>query len=414
MIEIVKHTLANGLRVLVHRDPTTPMAAVNLLYDVGARDEDSSKTGFAHLFEHLMFGGSKNIPSYDGPLQRVGGENNAWTSNDYTNYYVTLPAQNIETSFWLESDRMMELNFTQKSLDVQRKVVIEEFKQRYLNQPYGDIPLLVRPLAYKRHPYQWPTIGKEISHIENATLEDVKTFFYKHYAPNNAVLSIAGNVDPDLVFPMVEKWFGEIPSREVPKRNLPQETKRTSQEILEVVRDVPANLININFHIGRRTDEDFYVNDLLSDLLSNGPSSRLTQSLMKEKQIFSNVNAYISGDMDPGLLTVTGRIMPGTSMDVAENAIWNQLHKIAEHGVSEKELQKVKNKVESNLVFSEISFLNKAMNMAQYEMMGDANEINSEVFRYREVNTNDIKSAAQSIFQLNNSTVLRYSAANQQ
>lgn len=414
MIEIVKHTLANGLRVLVHRDPTTPMAAVNLLYDVGARDEDFSKTGFAHLFEHLMFGGSKNIPSYDGPLQRVGGENNAWTSNDYTNYYVTLPAQNIETSFWLESDRMMELNFTQKSLDVQRKVVIEEFKQRYLNQPYGDIPLLVRPLAYKRHPYQWPTIGKEISHIENATLEDVKTFFYKHYAPNNAVLSIAGNVDPDLVFPMVEKWFGEIPSREVPKRNLPQETKRTSQEILEVVRDVPANLININFHIGRRTDEDFYVNDLLSDLLSNGPSSRLTQSLMKEKQIFSNVNAYISGDMDPGLLTVTGRIMPGTSMDVAENAIWNQLHKIAEHGVSEKELQKVKNKVESNLVFSEISFLNKAMNMAQYEMMGDANEINSEVFRYREVNTNDIKSAAQSIFQLNNSTVLRYSAANQQ
>lgn len=414
MIEIVKHTLANGLRVLVHRDPTTPMAAVNLLYDVGARDEDFSKTGFAHLFEHLMFGGSKNIPSYDGPLQRVGGENNAWTSNDYTNYYVTLPAQNIETSFWLESDRMMELNFTQKSLDVQRKVVIEEFKQRYLNQPYGDIPLLVRPLAYKRHPYQWPTIGKEISHIENATLEDVKTFFYKHYAPNNAVLSIAGNVDPDLVFPMVEKWFGEIPSREVPKRNLPQETKRTSQEILEVVRDVPANLININFHIGRRTDEDFYVNDLLSDLLSNGPSSRLTQSLMKEKQIFSNVNAYISGDMDPGLLTVTGRIMPGISMDVAENAIWNQLHKIAEHGVSEKELQKVKNKVESNLVFSEISFLNKAMNMAQYEMMGDANEINSEVFRYREVNTNDIKSAAQSIFQLNNSTVLRYSAANQQ
>lgn len=414
MIEIVKHTLANGLRVLVHRDPTTPMAAVNLLYDVGARDEDSSKTGFAHLFEHLMFGGSKNIPSYDGPLQRVGGENNAWTSNDYTNYYVTLPAQNIETSFWLESDRMMELNFTQKSLDVQRKVVIEEFKQRYLNQPYGDIPLLVRPLAYKRHPYQWPTIGKEISHIENATLEDVKTFFYKHYAPNNAVLSIAGNVDPDLVFPMVEKWFGEIPSREVPKRNLPQETKRTSQEIIEVVRDVPANLININFHIGRRTDEDFYVNDLLSDLLSNGPSSRLTQSLMKEKQIFSNVNAYISGDMDPGLLTVTGRIMPGTSMDVAENAIWSQLHKIAEHGVSEKELQKVKNKVESNLVFSEISFLNKAMNMAQYEMMGDANEINSEVFRYRKVNTNDIKSAAQSIFQLNNSTVLRYSAANQQ
>lgn len=414
MIEIVKHKLANGLRVVVHRDSTTPMAAVNLLYDVGARDEDSSKTGFAHLFEHLMFGGSKNIPSYDGSLQRVGGENNAWTSNDYTNYYVTLPAQNIETSFWLESDRMMELKFTQKSLDVQRKVVIEEFKQRYLNQPYGDIPLLVRPLAYKTHPYQWPTIGKEISHIENATLEDVKAFFYKHYAPNNAVLSITGNVDPDLVFAMVEKWFGEIPFRDVPKRNLPQENKRSSQEVLSVVREVPANLININFHIGRRIEDDFYVNDLLSDLLSNGPSARLTQSLMKEKQLFSNVNAYISGDMDPGLFTVTGQIMPGTSMETAESAIWNQLHKIAENGVSETELQKVKNKIESNLVFSEISFLNKAMNMAQYEMMGDANKINSEIYRYREVSSLDIKKAAQSIFHYNNSTVLRYSAANQQ
>lgn len=413
MIEIVKHKLTNGLRVVVHKDPTTPMAAVNLLYDVGARDEDSTKTGFAHLFEHLMFGGSKNIPSYDGPLQRVGGENNAWTSNDYTNYYVTLPAQNIETAFWLESDRMMELNFTQKSLDVQRKVVIEEFKQRYLNQPYGDIPLLVRPLAYKTHPYQWPTIGKEISHIENATLDDVKAFFYKHYSPNNAVLSVAGNVDPDVVFAMAEKWFGDIPFREVPLRNLPQEKKRSSQEILAVVRDVPANLININFHIGGRTDEDFYINDLLSDVLSNGPSSRLTQTLMKEQQLFSNVNAYISGDMDPGLLTVTGRIMPGTSMETAENAIWKQLHKLAESGVSEKELQKVKNKIESNLVFAEISFLNKAMNMAQYEMLGDANEINSEIYRYREISSGDIKKAAQSIFQVNNSTVLRYAAANQ-
>lgn len=414
MIEITKHTLANGLRVVVHKDDTTSMAAVNLLYDVGARDEDASKTGFAHLFEHLMFGGSKNIPSYDAPLQRVGGENNAWTSNDYTNYYITLPAKNIETAFWLESDRMMELKFTQKSLEVQKKVVIEEFKQRYLNQPYGDVPLLVRPLAYKTHPYQWPTIGKDISHIKNANLKDVKDFFYKHYAPNNAVLSVAGNVNPDEVFSMAEKWFGDIPVRQVPIRNLPQERPRTAHETLDVERDVPASLIRFSFHIGKRTDDEYYATDLLSDVLSNGPSARLTQRLMKEKQLFSNLNAFISGDMDPGLFTVAGYLMPGVAMQTAEEAILQQLYDIAYNGVSETELQKVKNKIESSLVFAEISFLNKAMNMAQYEMMGDAKNINLEIDHYRAVNSLDIKKAAQSIFQINNSTLLRYAASTKQ
>jgi predicted Zn-dependent peptidase len=413
MIEFEKYQLENGLKVVVHPDTTTPMAAVNLLYDVGARDEDSHRTGFAHLFEHLMFGGSKNIPSYDEPLQRVGGENNAWTSNDFTNYYVTLPAANLETAFWLESDRMMALNFTDKSLEVQRKVVIEEFKQRYLNQPYGDIPLLTRPLAYKKHPYQWPTIGKDVSHIQNATLEEVENFFYKYYAPNNAVLAVTGNVNPEAVFQLTKKWFGEIPRRNVPERNIPQEPVRTSQEVLTVERDVTASLIAINFHVGRRIDPDFFINDLLSDVLSNGPSARLTQTLMKDRQLFSDINAYISGDMDPGLFTVTGRIMPGVTMEEAEESIWQQLNFIARDGLTGVELQKVKNKMESNLVFSEISFLNKAMNLAQYELMGDADEINKEIEHYRAVTADEIQQAAKTIFRPENSTVLRYLAVKQ-
>lgn len=408
MIEIYKHTLANGLRVVVHPDNTTPLAAVNVLYDVGARDEDPGKTGFAHLFEHLMFGGSRNVPSYDEPLQMVGGENNAWTSNDYTNYYVTLPANNIETAFWLESDRMLELNFTEKNLEVQRKVVIEEFKQRYLNQPYGDMSLLTRPLAYKTHPYMWPTIGKDISHIENATLDDVSSFFYKHYAPNNAVLAVAGNVHPDKVFALAQKWFGDIPRRSVPQRILPQETPQNEARLLVVERDVPADMIHINFHIGGRMDVDFYVNDLLSDILSNGQSSRFVQSLLKEKQLFSDVNAYISGDMDPGVFTVTGRIMPNISVQHAEEAIWQELSNAATKLVPEQELLKVKNKIESNLVFSEISFLNKAMNMAHYEMMGDASEINREIEHYRAVTRDDIRNAAASVFRKENSSTLHY------
>ena len=408
MIEIFKHTLSNGLRVLVHPDRTTPMAAVNLLYDVGARDEDPDQTGFAHLFEHLMFGGSKNIPSYDEPVQRVGGENNAWTSNDFTNYYVTLPAGNLETAFWLESDRMLELDFSEKNLEVQRKVVIEEFKQRYLNQPYGDIPLLVRPMAYKEHPYQWPTIGKEVSHIENATLNDVRRFFYRHYAPNNAVLVVAGHVDPDEVFRLAQKWFGDIPIRDVPARQLPVEPQQREARVLSVERDVPASLINICFHSGGRKDDDFFVTDLLSDVLSNGQSSRLTQTLIKDQRLFSDINAYISGDVDPGLMTVTGRLMPGVTMEQAEKAIWDQLNAIVDRGVTPYELEKVKNKIVSNLVFSEISFLNKAMNLAQYELLGDVQEINREVEHYHAVTREQMQRLAGKIFTSENSSTLYY------
>ncbi|MFO8001711.1 MAG: pitrilysin family protein [Marinilabilia sp.] len=410
MINYYRHTLKNGLRVVVHPDKTTPMAAVNVLYDVGARDEDPERTGFAHLFEHLMFGGTKNIPSYDTPVQQVGGENNAWTSNDFTNFYVALPAVNIETAFWLEADRMKELDFSEKSLEVQRKVVIEEFKQHYLNQPYGDIPLLIRDLAYKVHPYRWATIGKDISHIENATLEEVKSFFFHHYGPNNAVLSVAGNVEPDEVFNLAEKWFGPVPRRDVPLRNLPQEPAQEGPRHLEVKRNVPAPYIQMVFHNGKRTDPDFYANDLLSDILANGQSARLFQSLIKDKRLFSDINAYIGGDRDPGLFTVTGKLMPGVSMEQAEAAIMSELQKTGGEGPTDYELRKVQNKVESNLIFAEIHYLNKAMTLAQFELLGNIEEINREPEHYRAVTKEDIKSVAKKVFTPNNCSTLYYVA----
>ncbi|WP_430810169.1 MULTISPECIES: M16 family metallopeptidase [unclassified Carboxylicivirga] len=411
MINIHKQTLANGLRVVVHVDKSTPLAAVNILYHVGSKNETPVKTGFAHLFEHLMFGGSKNIPSYDAPLQMVGGDNNAWTSCDITNYYLTLPAANLETGFWLESDRMLELNFSEESLAVQRKVVIEEFKQRYLNQPYGDIPLLISPMAYKVHPYRWPTIGKEIAHIENATLDDVKDFFYHHYAPNNAVLSVSGNVVPDEVFKLAEKWFGDIPYRSLSKTTIPKEPEQTAARQQSVERPVPADMIYKAFHIGGRMDNDFYAVDLLSDVLSNGPSSRLIQSLVKEQQLFSEVNAYISGDHHPGLFTVTGNLLPGISMEQAEAAINVELDKIATSAVSDYELQKVKNKIESSLVLSEISFLNKAMNLASFELLGQAEDINDEIHKYRAVTSHDILDSARATFRPENGSTLYYHAS---
>jgi len=410
MINYYRYSLENGLRIVVHPDKTTPMAAVNVLYDVGARDEDPQRTGFAHLFEHLMFGGTRNVPSYDTPVQQVGGENNAWTSNDFTNFFVSLPAVNIETAFWLEADRMSELDFSHESLEVQRKVVIEEFKQRYLNQPYGDIPLLIRDLSYKVHPYRWPTIGKDISHIANATLDEVKSFFYHHYAPNNAVLSVAGNVEPDHVFELAEKWFGPIHRRYIPPRDLPREPLQEKPRFLEVKKKVPANFIQMVFHNGSRLDPDFYANDLLSDILANGQSARLFQSLIKDKHLFSDINAYIGGDRDPGLFTVAGRLMPGVSMDQSESALWKELQKLAEDGPSRYELQKVQNKVESHLVFSEIHYLNKAMNLAQFELLGNIEDINREPEHYRAVSAREIQDVARRVFTPNNCSTLYYFA----
>lgn len=408
MIKFKKYTLKNGLRVIVHVDKTTPMAAINVAYDVGARDEDPDKTGFAHLFEHLMFGGSKNIPDYDTPLQLVGGENNAFTTNDLTNYYITVPYQNIETGFWLESDRMLELAFSEKSLETQRNVVIEEFKQRQLNQPYGDVYPLVKALAYQKHPYRWPTIGKEISHIENATMDDVKSFFFKHYAPNNAVLTVSGNVEPDHIFKMAEKWFGNIPCREVPLRDLPIEPIQTKYREQKVERDVPYDGIYLSFHMDGKLGEDYHATDLISDILSNGNSSRMYRKLVVEEGLFGELDAYISGDVDPGLFTVAGKLIEGVSMEQAENAIWKELERIKNEKLNEDELQKVINKVEANLVYSEIAYLNKAMTLASFELLGDANMINHQADAYRSVNVNRIAEVANRIFTKENCSTLYY------
>jgi len=410
MIHYERFELSNGLKVLFHKDIDTPIAAVNLLYNVGARDEHPDKTGFAHLFEHLMFGGSVNIPDFDTPLQMVGGENNAFTNNDYTNYYIVLPKDNLETALWLESDRMLSLAFSKKSLKVQKNVVIEEFKQRYLNQPYGDIWLYLRPLAYKIHPYMWSTIGKEISHIENATIEDVKEFFFQHYAPNNAILTVAGNFEIEYVREMVEKWFGGIERREVKLRNIPQEPLQTEKRTLTLERDVPYNAIYKTYHIGGRNDNDYYVFDLLSDVLSSGKSSRLYQKLVKEVNIFSNVDAYISGDIEPGLFVFSGNLMEGVSMETAEKAIDDEIQAICTKMVSEYEFEKVKNKMESNWVFSEMHILNKAMNLGFYELIGDAELINSEIDKYRAVTREDLLQAASKTFIDTNCSVLYYLA----
>ncbi|MGE0088229.1 MAG: M16 family metallopeptidase [Bacteroidales bacterium] len=410
MIKFDRFVLENGLKVIVHHDPSTTMVAVNLLYNVGARDENPEMTGFAHLFEHLMFEGSKNIDSFDTPLQLAGGENNAFTNNDITNYYITIPKENLETAFWLESDRMMNLSFSQKKLDIQKNVVIEEYNQRYLNQPYGDAYLYLRPLAYKTHPYQWATIGKDISHIRNATLQNVKDFFDCHYAPNNSILSIAGNVTTQEIEILVKKWFGPIQAKKIAERTLPKEPLQTAERKQKLERDVPFDAIYKAYHMCSRFDKDYYVADLISDILSNGKSSRLYQELVKENQYFSSIDAHITGDIDEGLFIITGKIMKGISIDKAEKAIENELRKICENTVDDYEINKVKNKFESIHQFGQLSAMNKAMDLAYQELLGDADRINYEVQNYRNVNKEDIKRVATKMFKSTNCSTLYYIA----
>lgn len=410
MVRFERFTLDNGLRVVVHEDHTTPMAVLNVLYDVGARDEHPDKTGFAHLFEHLMFGGSINIPSYDEPLQRVGGENNAFTSNDITNYYITLPAVNLETAFWLESDRMLSLAFSEKSLEVQRNVVCEEFKQRYLNQPYGDVWLKLRPLVYKKHSYQWATIGKELSHIENATMEDVKAFFKKHYNPQNAILVVGGNVKLEEVKALAKKWFEPINAGQKYHRNLPEEPEQKEEIIEQIKGNVPVDAIYKVFKMPGKTNARYPAADLISDILSQGKSSRLFRNLVKENQLFSDINAYNFGSLDTGMFVIEGRLNPGVTMDTAENAIWNELESLKDQLVFEDELVKIKNKYESTLEFSEMNLLDKAMNLAFYELLGDADLFNHEAEKYHQVTAEQIRDEARELFTKEKSTTLHYLA----
>lgn len=410
MIQFERFTLSNGLKVIVHEDSSTPMAVMNIMYDVGARDEDPHRTGFAHLFEHLMFGGSVNIPSYDEPLQMAGGENNAYTTNDLTNYYIQIPAENLETAFWLESDRMLSLAFEEKSLEVQRKVVCEEFREHYLTKPYGDVWHRMRELAYKKHPYSWMTIGKELSHIEQAQLSDVKAFFFKHYRPVNAVMVVAGNVKLEQVKNLAEKWFGDIPSGEKYKRALPLEPEQKEPRRLDIEAKVPLDAFYKCWHIAPRLDRRYYVADLLSDILGGGGSSRLHQSLVKEQQLFSNIECYHFGSTDAGLLCIEGKLVKGKTLEEAEKAVEAELEKMRSAWVSPEELQKVKNKTESMMAFEDMSVMNRANSLAYYELLGDAAWMNFELDKYASVTTEDILQESRKIFREENSNTIYYRA----
>jgi predicted Zn-dependent peptidase len=409
-IKFDRFELANGLRVLVHEDLSTPMAIVNVLYDVGARDEDPKKTGFAHLFEHLMFGGSVNIEDFETPLQLAGGENNAYTTNDFTNYYIQLPAENIETAFWLESDRMLSLAFSEKSLEVQRKVVMEEFKEHYINKPYGDAWFKLRELVYRQHPYRWMTIGSELKHIGDAKLQDVKNFFFSYYRPVNAILVVAGKVTMPQVRELAEKWFGDIPSGEKYVRQLPREPRQEAARRLEVTADVPLDALYKCYPMAARTEKGYYVADLITEVLGSGTSSRLHEALVKEKKLFSQIECYHTGSVDPGLVVVEGKLIKGVRMEDADRAVEEELGRMRMGPVTEKELTKVKNKTESAIVFEDMSVMNRANSLAIYELLGDANMMNTELDRYRSVSAEDILETSREIFDQRNSNTLYYRA----
>lgn len=408
MIGFERHRLANGLRVIVHRDPGTPMVTTNILYDAGARDEDPEATGFAHLFEHLMFEGTRNVPQFDIPVMMAGGENNAFTNNDLTNYYITIPANNIETAFWLESDRMRGLDLAEERLNNQKSVVTEEFRQRYLNQPYGDIMLLLRPLAYRIHPYRWPAIGMDISHIERADSASARQFYDRFYTPSNAILSVAGNVDPDRVFSLAEKWFGEMAPGMCPVRNHPAEPEQAERRELTVYRPVPAAHLVMAFHMGHRLSREFYILDLLTDILAGCDSARFQSELVRKKELFSDADIYLSGEADPGIVIFSGRLRNGTDIRKAEEAVVAEFDRLAREHVTPAELDKARNRYESHRLMSYMSASNKAFSLAYHEVLGDAEGINRENDQYMSVTEEEIVSVSERTFRPRNCSIIYY------
>lgn len=408
MIAFERIVLGNGLTVIIHEDFSTPMVAVNVVYNVGSKHEDPNHTGFAHLFEHLMFGGSKHIPDFDTPIQDAGGENNAFTNTDLTNFYEVLPAQNVETALWLESDRMLQLRFSKKSLNTQKKVVIEEFKETCLNEPYGDMWHHLSALCYTRHPYQWPTIGKHLDHIANATIDQVAVFFEQYYKPENAVVVLAGNITISKGFELVQKWFGDIPKGNFKKNALEVEPVQSTPRQKVLTQNVPHEAIYQGYHMGTRLSDSYYACDLLSDVLANGRSSRFYQKLYKEQQLFSTIDAFISGTTDPGLFIIEGKTMPSISIDQAKDAIRTELNILQNDKIPDRELTKLKNAVESSLTFSEVSALNKAISLAYFEVLGDANLINEEAKRYQEITADDLRDTAQNVFKPENCSEVIY------
>lgn len=408
MVSFSRHILPNGLRLLIHEDPNTPLVAVNTLYYVGSRDERPDRTGFAHLFEHLMFAGSRHVKDFDEPLQHAGGENNAYTTNDYTTFYEILPAENLETALWLESDRMAHLRISERVLDVQRRVVVEEFKETCLNEPYGDSWHHISEMMYKQHPYRWPVIGLNPQHVEEARLEEVKAFYQTWYRPNNAVVSIAGNIKTEEALRMAEKWFANIPAGPAPVRNLPPEPPQTTAQHRVLEADVPIPAVYLCFRTPARAHDDFYPLDLLSDVLCNGPSSRLYRRLLKEQQLFSSIDAYVTANFDPGLLIVEGRLNADVQPEKALEAIWAELKLLQESPVDGRELDKIRHRFESTLVYSELSILNKAQNLGFYEALQRAELMNEETDRYLAVSAAEMQRAAQVTFRPENSAALIY------
>ncbi len=411
MIPYTRHTLPNGLTVLVSRDRTSKLAAVNMLYRVGARNEDPARTGFAHLFEHLMFRGTAAVPDFDLPVQMASGESNAFTNNDYTDFYMTLPAPAVETALWLESDRMTGLAITPESLAVEQRVVVEEFRQRYLNQPYGDQSMLLRALAYERHPYRWATIGIEPAHIEQATLRDVQAFYRRHYRPGNAILSIVADLDEERMLRIAEERFGSVPPGDAPPQEpLPVEPPQTAPRRMEVERDVPATTVSIAFHMGARTSRDFFRGDMTSDLLAGGDSARLVQRLVRERRLAASANAHVSGSVDPGLFVVTAQLLPDTTVEQAEAALWEELALLSREAADPYETEKVKNRFEANTLFGELNVMNKAMNLGFYEMLGDLPLINRETELYRSLTPDELIEFSRATFRTENSSTLIYKA----
>ena len=410
MITYTKHTLRNGLTVIANRDRTSRLAAINILYRVGARNENPSRTGLAHLFEHLMFRGTHEVPDFDTPVQMACGENNAFTNNDYTDFYITLPVDNIDTALWLESDRMQGLNLSEEAIAIEKRVVIEEFRQRYLNQPYGDINMLLRDMVYTTHPYRWATIGISPEHIAEASTEEIRAFYERYYQPSNAILSVSADRPAEQIFALAEKWFGHIENKHFEAEAIPEEPQQLSARRLEVERDVPATMIIIAFHMGNRLSQDFFLGDMTSDLLAGGDSARLYERLVKRKRLFATVNAYISGDVDCGTFCFTGQLLPSTTEAEAEAAFWEEIKDLQNGNITHYELEKVKNKFEANTLFGELNVMNKAMNLGYYEMIGDLDMINREVEIYRSLDKNNVADFSLRIFRPENSSTLIYRA----
>ena len=407
-MKINRHRLPNGLRIVHVSDESMQMVYVNMLYGVGARNEQYEYTGIAHLFEHLMFEGTENIPSFDEPLERAGGENNAYTNNDITNYYISLPKQNAELAFWMESDRMCNVRLTQESVAVQRQVVIEEFKQEHLNRPYGDVSMLLRPMAYRKHPYRWSTIGRRMSHIAKVPVEVLNDFYNRYYTPSNAVLAVVGNISFEQVVEWSTKWFANIPASDYIPVELPVEPCQRRQRRKTVYRNVPQNALYMAFHMCGRGDSDFFPCDVISDILANGYSGRLKQRLMKKKRLFTKIDAFVSGNEHPGLFSIYARVADGVAVEKAEEAVWQELEQLQRQLVPKHEMEKVRNRFEADFLFRNMNGENLAGNIAIAEWRGAAEDLFDEVARYRAVTAQQVRETASRLFRKGNSSVLYY------